>query len=333
MRKNNQGLLLFFCFCVRFYCGKSLVELRAAKFGFALQALPRYPPPYVDTQPPSAAWLETAQGQQTPVTGTCVLGRATVSTLVLPSDRVSRRHAMVHAQGEHEFWLVDLGSANGTYLNGRRVSQPCRLSDRDKITIADHTVVFRLAQAQAPVPDETRTEKTIQEIKTLNCWLLVADIESSTQFTQRLPADEAPRVTGRWLAECKQVIDDHGGTINKFLGDGFFAYWLEADGMEALIGRALAALKLLQDKDHPRFRVVLHYGKVFVGGAATMGEESLLGNEVNFVFRMEKVAGSLGVQRLMSEGAQAKMSALCPSLGTVQKPVSGFDGEFCFHKF
>jgi hypothetical protein len=70
-----------------------------------------------------------------------------------------------------------------------------------------------------------------------------------------------------------------------------------------------------------------------VGGAATMGEESLLGNEVNFVFRMEKVAGSVGAPRVMSEAAQAKMKVLCPSQGTVQKSVSGFDGEFLFHKF
>src|SRR6266550_4470699 len=95
--------------------------------------------------------------------------------------------------------------------------------------------------------------------------LLVADIEDSTQFTQRLPAEEAPRVTGRWLAECKQIIDNHAGTINKFLGDGFFAYWLERESAAASVVKALKDLRQEQDKDYPRFRVVLHYGKVFVG--------------------------------------------------------------------
>jgi adenylate cyclase len=286
----------------------------------------------VEIQPPTA-WLESPGGQQTPICGTCVLGRATASTLALSGDRVSRRHAMVHAQGEDEFWLVDLGSANGTYLNGRRVSQPCRLTDRDQITIADQAIIFRNPQTQRKTSDQTRTEKTIQEIKSVNCWLLVADIEGSTQFTQRLPADEAPRVTGRWLAECKQVIDDNNGAINKFLGDGFFAYWFDREGTVNAVGTALAVLKQQQAKAHPRFRIVLHYGKVFVGGAASLGEESLLGNEVNFIFRMEKLAGSLGVSCLMSEAAQERMKSLYPPQDESRHSLTGFEGNFSFFRF
>jgi len=242
---------------------------------------------------------------------------------------------MIHAQGEHEFWLVDLGSANGTYLNGRRVSQPCRLTDKDQISIADYSFVFRQSQVHPAPPSDrqTGTEKTIQEIKTLNCWLLVADIESSTQFTRRLPADEAPRVTGRWLAECKQVIDEHGGTINKFLGDGFFAYWLDREQAADCVAKALAVLRGQQEKEHPRFRVVLHYGKVFVGGAASLGEESLLGNEVNFVFRMEKLAASLGAPRLMSAPASERMKSHCPTVEEGRKSLPGFEGEFLFFRF
>ena len=37
--------------------------------------------------------------------------------------------------------------------------------------------------------------------------------------------------------------------------------------------------------------MVLHYGKVFVGGAASLGEESLLGNEVNPVIRALRAGG------------------------------------------
>ena len=241
---------------------------------------------------------------------------------------------MVNAQGEDGFWLIDLGSANGTYLNGRRVSQPCRLRDKDQITIADYRFTFRQPQApDSPAADRPRTEKTIQEIKTLNCWLLVADIEASTQFTQRLAPDEVPRITGRWLAECKQIIDDHGGMINKFLGDGFFAYWLEGENSAGSVLTTLGSLQQEQAKEHPRFRVVLHFGKVFLGGAATLGEESLLGNEVNFVFRMEKLAGSMGALRLMSEAAKNQFRSLCTPTEEARKTLPGFEGEFTFFRF
>jgi len=289
----------------------------------------------VEIQPSNSAWLESASGQKTPVRGTCFLGRHSSNTLVLPGDRVSRRHAMVHAQGTDGFWLVDLGSANGTYLNSRRVSQPCRLSDGDQIAVGDYAFSFHQPpEAHGRIDDSpAKTEKTIQEIKTLNCWLLVADIEDSTQFTKRLPAEEAPRVTGRWLADCKQIIDQHAGTINKFLGDGFFAYWLDREAAAALVVKALNDLRKEQDKEHPRFRVVLHFGKVFVGGAATLGEESLLGNEVNFIFRMEKVAGAMGAPRLLSEAANQRIKTLCPTVEEGRRPVPSFDGEFLFFRF
>jgi adenylate cyclase len=206
--------------------------------------------------------------------------------------------------------------------------------DKDQITVADYSFAFRQPEApRAPDDSPTKTEKTIQEIKTLNCWLLVADIEASTQFTKRLPADEVPRVTGRWLADCKQIIDEHGGTINKFLGDGFLAYWLEREPTATAVAKTLGVLREQQDKDHPRFRVVLHYGKVFVGGAATLGEESLLGNEVNFVFRMEKLAGSLGALRLLSEPANQRIRSVCPTVEEGRHTVTSFEGEYLFFRF
>lgn len=282
----------------------------------------------------TSAWLESAGGQQTLVRGTCFVGRSATSNIVLLDDKVSRRHAMVHLQGRDEFWLIDLGSSNGTYLNGRRVSQPSRLTDRDEIRIGDHSFTFRHPKAEAG--SETTAvgaEKTVQQIKSLNCWLLLADIEASTQFIKQLPADEAPRMTGRWLANCKQIIDDSHGTINKFLGDGFLAYWVDNEKAPGSVVRALAALKGLQEQPEPRFRIALHYGKVFVGGAANLGEESLLGNEVNFAFRIEKLAGSIGTLRLISEPACTRLDSLLHTTEEGRHSVPSFEGEFLFYSF
>ena len=60
----------------------------------------------------SAAWLESPTGQRTFLGESCQIGRAPNNTLPLSGDKVSRRHAMIHAQGRNEFWLIDLGSAN-----------------------------------------------------------------------------------------------------------------------------------------------------------------------------------------------------------------------------
>ena len=53
----------------------------------------------------------------------------------------------MHAQGNSEFSLVDLGSSNGTHLNGRRVIQPMTLQHGDVIQIGEESLVFRLEKA------------------------------------------------------------------------------------------------------------------------------------------------------------------------------------------
>jgi len=279
----------------------------------------------------TGAWLETVDGQPMPIAGSCSFGRANTNSVVVNDDKISRRHAMVHAQGEGEFWIIDLGSANGTYLNGRRMTAPCRLSDGDRIELGAHRFTFRQPQAMPNDQADLTTERTIHDVKSMTCWLLVADIEQYTQFIQKMPADEVSRMTGRWLADCKQLVEDHQGAINKFLGDGFFAYWPANEGASAAhVSRAFTALAARQAQAALRFRLVLHYGKVFVGGAS-INEESLMGPEVNFTFRIEKVASRLGAPRLLSAAAQAEIKSLLPTRELGRHPVPSFDGEFLFY--
>jgi len=52
------------------------------------------------------------------------------------------------------------------------------------------------------------------------------------------------------------------------------------------------------------FQLVLHRGGVTLGADLSPGEEELIGAEVSRVFRMEKLAGSLGLPRLASKAAR-----------------------------
>src|SRR5204862_6787079 len=104
------------------------------------------------------------------------MGRAAANTLVLDLPKVSRMHALIQLQNIGEFWLVDLGSSNGTFLNKRRVHQPVRLHDQDKILIGGRQFIFRQPEEISPDYQTTIAERTIQEIENAPCWLLVADI-------------------------------------------------------------------------------------------------------------------------------------------------------------
>lgn len=268
------------------------------------------------------------------IRGTCSIGRAPSNQVVLPDDKVSRRQAVIHEQDAEEFWLVDLGSSNGTYLNGRRVSQSIRLWDQDRIEIGPFRLVFRQPRAaRLDTPQKTDVEKTLHEIKSACCWLLVADIESSTQLSRRLSPDQLPVVTGHWFDQCKRIIDASGGCIDKYLGDGFLAYWHGEDQAAPEVARALIELKQIQASDELAFRVASHYGRVFTGGATASGVERLFGTEINFIFRMERLASLLSERRLLSEAAHERIKAHLPAKTVGQHAMSGFEGQFSFFAF
>jgi adenylate cyclase len=274
------------------------------------------------------AWLETAE-EKFPILGDCSIGRSPKNSIMIDSQKVSRRHAIINVQNVGEFWLIDLGSSNGTFLNHRRLLQPVRLSDHDQVVIGDRTFVFH----QADVTEQYRTtyfERTIREVANKPCWLLVADIEDFTPLSRNLTSDELAVMFGSWVAACKEIIEAHDGMIDKYLGDGFLAYWREGPSASKNVATALAQLKEVQARDEPRFRLVLHFGFVVIGGMPSMGEESLMGKEVNFVFRMEKLAGSLKIPLLTSAAGKSKLKSLinCEPAGAHE--LKGFEGK---HEF
>ena len=69
-----------------------------------------------------------------------VLGRSRDVDVQIEDPNISRRHAEIVQEGS-TYWLVDLGSTNGTEVDGRRV-QRARLGDGSRFTVGETTVTF-----------------------------------------------------------------------------------------------------------------------------------------------------------------------------------------------
>src|SRR6266705_1707190 len=279
----------------------------------------------VSAPPEEGAWLEAADGTRHPIKGSCSLGRTPANTIVLESPKVSRRHALIHLQNVGELWLIDFGSSNGTFLNKRRIHHPIRLSDGDQIIIGDQTLTLRQPVA---VSEEYKTDvvqRTLREIGNIPCWLLVADIRGFTPLSRHMQSEDLDVLLGAWIFRCKEIIENQRGLINKYLGDGFLAYWPDAATSPEQIMAVISPLKELQRKDWPEFRFVVHFRPVAIVGVSSMGEESLMGGEVNLIFRLEKLASSLGESCCLSEAAKIKLGQLIPvhSLGEIE--LKGFE--------
>jgi len=104
------------------------------------------------------------------VTQVSTIGRAPDCDIHLDARSVSRNHARLFYEGGH-FWIKDLGSANGTEVNGKKVKLQM-LADGDKLAFGDVKAVFcsgsnatgpaavaedPLADSDQPVPDGTPT--------------------------------------------------------------------------------------------------------------------------------------------------------------------------------
>jgi pSer/pThr/pTyr-binding forkhead associated (FHA) protein len=79
------------------------------------------------------------------------VGRAPGNDILIDNLGVSRRHAVVKVVDDR-YLLEDLGSANGTFVNGERIAGPRELQDGDQITIVKHTILFQVPRAAGTIP-------------------------------------------------------------------------------------------------------------------------------------------------------------------------------------
>ena len=99
---------------------------------------------------PSFAWLMAVSGSRRgrlyrlKSEGSTV-GRASDNTIVIDDETTSRYHARLYVEGgldKPQFYVLDLASANGVFVNGERVSRQA-VQDDDRVTFGEAQFVFK----------------------------------------------------------------------------------------------------------------------------------------------------------------------------------------------
>jgi len=86
-----------------------------------------------------------------------VIGRDRKASLPIPDKRLSRRHAIVQYVADKGFFLIDLNSTNGTFINGELVRRPMLLKDGDRVRLGILSFVFFLCKSSRcaePIPPD-----------------------------------------------------------------------------------------------------------------------------------------------------------------------------------
>lgn len=85
--------------------------------------------------------LGTSQNKYVFHQGEMTIGRTADCEIIIDNLAVSRKHAKLSREDDG-FYVADLGSGNGTFVNGKRISKQ-RLSDNDEIVIGKHRLLFK----------------------------------------------------------------------------------------------------------------------------------------------------------------------------------------------
>ena len=93
--------------------------------------------------------------------GMTLIGRTSLSDIVVDQPGISRQHAAIRGDAEG-FWISDLGSRNGTFVNDVKVGQePQRLRNWDRVELAGMTThwVFMESEETIEIPRGGKDEE------------------------------------------------------------------------------------------------------------------------------------------------------------------------------
>ena len=146
--------------------------------------------------------------------------------------------------------------------------------------------------------------------------MLFSDLEGFTKMSHAIEPEMVAKLLNRYLDLLSQVVLDHGGVIDKFVGDAVVAFWgapisRPDDGTRAAkagyaiwqAGEAFRAEVAAMDPDLPRIgktRVGLHFGEAVIGVPATVSAmnavRQMLGLPSRDVRRLDyRLRGKLGI--------------------------------------
>jgi adenylate cyclase len=241
------------------------------------------------------------------------IGRGSDNAIVLSDQWMSRNHAMLQQMGMGETYLIDLGSHNGSFVNGRRVSVPIALQHQDLLTFGQTNVEFLAPASVEEVASYTTltTEEPETALLHLRRFIsvLVVDIRNFTGLTHRLEERLLSEVVGTWFRCAGEIIRDHGSWVDKYIGDAVMAVWIhEAEIGTAEIQRPFLALQALHrmtselHHTYPlpfplRIGAGVNTGHAMVGntGSGDRPDYTALGDTVNAAFRLETSTKQLGL--------------------------------------
>jgi adenylate cyclase len=241
------------------------------------------------------------------------IGRGKSSNIMLLDDGASRRHAIIQRTEMGEYYLMDSGSQNGTFVKGRRVTTPIVLNDGDEISIGAHRLVFRNptpaiglgGMYYSEMEDTSAATRVLFAEKLVT--VLVVDIRDFTHLTQNVDQEVLCKFISQWFSDASEIFRARGSWALKYIGDAVMAAWLHEPGREReqILSVLAAVSQFAEVSSGPKYALPfrlsfgagLNTGIASVGnaGSGTQTDYSAFGDSVNAAFRIESSTRQIGL--------------------------------------
>lgn len=152
--------------------------------------------------------------------------------------------------------------------------------------------------------------------------VLISDIRGFTTLSEHLPAEQVVALLNRYFARMTVIVHCHGGTVDKFIGDGMMAFFGAPNPLasperaafdascEMLVQLdALNAELAAEGKPALAIGIGLHAGPAVIGhiGSADRHEYTAIGDTVNIAARLEGLSKGLAHPLVCSAEVAAKL--------------------------
>ena len=275
--------------------------------------------------------------------GICGFGRAASNTVVITDTMASREHAMIRRNATGHCILNDLGSTNGTFLNGRPISMPSPLRSGDVIQIGRQVMEFIQTAIPQDLVDPAAGRTTFLVEQQLVS-VLVIDLRGYTGLSAAMGETAIAAMMGEIFHEAGAVLNQAGCWSTKFIGDAIMALWVHStnaitrkdmvtifDVMSAYQGIFRVAEGKYKPPKPLRFGCGLNAGMASIGniGSAGSADFTAMGEAVNIAFRLETATKAAGCDVLIARDMFEAMTDVryCPA-NVVEVDLKGYVEAF-----
>jgi adenylate cyclase len=274
--------------------------------------------------------VELMKGEDTPVKRVVLFGETVRRRLEVPDDELDFPICLeLKAKGATDLLALPITSAHGgyNYMVSFAIDRPGGLSEGE---VADLTWVSRLMPLLIDMHSHRSIARNLLAFylgattgprvlagqirrgmgEALNAVLWSSDLRGFTERSDRLPGERMIAILDALFDAQANAINQHGGEILKFIGDGLLAMFPIADpgqaadaarrALEAALEAQAAVGRLsehaaLAGEAALKIVVALHAGSALYGniGAANRLDFTVIGPAVNLVSRVETIAKTL----------------------------------------